>query len=126
MTDLERSVDRIASQTGFSRVVRVDRGGEVKLVKAHGLAHRGREIPNEVDTRFGIASGTKGFTALTVMSLIQEGRLSPTTTACSVLDRSVSGSRRTRSDPGRCRVTTGTSRCPRAPSRSEGRPRLPA
>ena len=48
---------------------------EVELVKAYGLAHRGWGIPNEVDTRFGIASGTKGFTALTVMSLIEEGRL---------------------------------------------------
>ena len=75
MKDLEGSIDRIASETGFSGVVRVDRGGEVELVKAYGLAHRGWEIPNEVDTRFGIASGTKGFTALTVMSLIEEGRL---------------------------------------------------
>ena len=85
MTDLEGSVDRIAAETVFSGVVRVDRGGEVELVKAYGLAHRGWEIPNEVDTRFGIASGTKGFTALTVMSLIEEGRLDLGTTARSLL-----------------------------------------
>jgi CubicO group peptidase (beta-lactamase class C family) len=85
MRDLEESIDTIAAETGFSGVVRVDRGGEVELVKAYGLAHRGWEIPNEVDTRFGIASGTKGFTALTVMSLIEEGRLDLGTTARSVL-----------------------------------------
>ena len=85
MKDLEGSIDRIASETGFSGVVRVDRGGQVELVKAYGLAHRGLEIPNEVDTRFGIASGTKGFTALTVMSLIEEGWLDLGTTARSVL-----------------------------------------
>jgi CubicO group peptidase (beta-lactamase class C family) len=85
MNDLEGSVDRIAAETAFSGVVRVDRGDEVEFVKAYGLAHRGWEIPNEVDTRFGIASGTKGLTALTVMSLVEEGRLSRTTTARSVL-----------------------------------------
>jgi len=82
---LDHSIDRVAAETGFSGVVRVDRGDEVEFVKAYGFAHRGWEIPNEVDTRFGIASGTKGLTALTVMSLVEEGRLSRTTTARSVL-----------------------------------------
>jgi CubicO group peptidase (beta-lactamase class C family) len=72
MNDLERSVERIALETTFSGVVRVDRGGEVEFVEAYGLAHRGWDIPNTIDTRFGIASGTKGLTALTVMSLIEE------------------------------------------------------
>ena len=82
---MQDSVDRIAAETAFSGVVRVDRGDEVEFVKAYGFAHRGWEIPNEVDTRFGIASGTKGLTALTLMSLVEEGRLSRTTTARSVL-----------------------------------------
>jgi len=82
---LQDSIDRIAAETAFSGVVRVDRGGEIELVKAYGLEHRGSGIPNEVDTRFGIASGTKGLTALTVMSLIEEGRLTLRTTARSVL-----------------------------------------
>jgi CubicO group peptidase (beta-lactamase class C family) len=43
------------------------------------------EIPNEVDTQFGIASGAKGFTALAVVSLIEEGVLELSTTARSVL-----------------------------------------
>jgi CubicO group peptidase (beta-lactamase class C family) len=42
-------------------------------------------LEETVDTQFAIASGTKGLTALTVMSLIQEGRLKPATTARSVL-----------------------------------------
>jgi CubicO group peptidase (beta-lactamase class C family) len=83
--DLESSVDRVAEATGFSGVVRVDRGGRVEFAKAYGLAHRGHGIPNAVDTRFGLASGTKGLTALTVMSLIDEGRLALGTTARSVL-----------------------------------------
>ena len=85
MDDLESSVDRVAAATGFSGVVRVDRGGRVELAKAYGSAHRGYGIPNAVDTRFGLASGTKALTALSIMSLIEEGRLDLDTTARSVL-----------------------------------------
>ena len=83
--ELRQAVDRIAAETGFSGVVRVDRGDDVLLAEAFGLAHRAFEIPNTVDTRFGTASGTKGFTALTVMSLVQDGTLDLATTARSLL-----------------------------------------
>lgn len=77
--------DQIASATGFSGVIRVDRGGEVQLSKAYGLAHRGFQVANTVDTQFAIASGGKAFTALAVVSLIVDGALSLVTTARSVL-----------------------------------------
>jgi CubicO group peptidase (beta-lactamase class C family) len=82
---LEQGVDSIAAATGFSGVVRVDRGNGVELAKAYGLAHRGWEISNTVDTRFAIASGTKGLTAVAVASLIEDGSLDLSTTARSVL-----------------------------------------
>jgi CubicO group peptidase (beta-lactamase class C family) len=52
---------------------------------AQGYAHRAYRIPNMVDTRFGIASGSKGMTALTVVSLIEQGALALDTPARSVL-----------------------------------------
>jgi CubicO group peptidase (beta-lactamase class C family) len=55
------------------------------FAKAYGLAHRAWGIPNTLDTRFAIASGTKGLTALTVVSLIEDGTLTMSTTARSVL-----------------------------------------
>jgi CubicO group peptidase (beta-lactamase class C family) len=85
MRGLEGSVDRLAAKTGFSGVVRVDRGDDVQLLKAYGLAHRGFHVPNKVDTQFAVASATKGLTALTVVTLIEEGQLGLTTTARSVL-----------------------------------------
>jgi CubicO group peptidase (beta-lactamase class C family) len=87
MLDLEHTLDSIADAEGFSGVVRVDRGDAVELAKAYGLAHRGYEIPNTVDTQFALASGTKGLTALAVMSLIEDGSLALATTARSVLGR---------------------------------------
>ena len=85
----ELELDVIASETGFSGVVRVDRGDRVEIVKAYGLAHRSYDIPNEVDTRFALASGTKGLTALTVVSLVEDGTLQLTTTARSVLGKDI-------------------------------------
>ena len=85
MSGLENELDAIASETRFSGVVRVDRADGIEVAKSYGLAHRGYEISNEVDTRFGIASGTKGLTALTVVSLIEDGHLELSTTARSVL-----------------------------------------
>ena len=85
MGQLEEAVDLLAAETGFSGVVRVDRGDQVRLAKAYGLAHRGHQIANTTDTRFAIASGGKGLTALTVVSLIEQGQLDLATTARSVL-----------------------------------------
>ena len=85
MSDLADSVDRIALDTGFSGAVRVDRDDVIELAKAYGLAHRGCDVANAVGTQFAMASGGKGLTALTVVSLIEEGRLSLGTRARSVL-----------------------------------------
>jgi CubicO group peptidase (beta-lactamase class C family) len=88
MTDshsLSEAIDAVAGEHGFSGVVSVDRGGEVEFARAYGLAHRAHRIPNTVDTRFGIASGAKGLTALAVMSLVEQGVLALSSTARSVL-----------------------------------------
>jgi len=85
MSSLETELDDIAAETAFAGVVRVDHGDTIELAKAYGLAHRGYGIPNEVDTRFAIASGTKGLTALAVVTLIEDGSLELSTTARSVL-----------------------------------------
>ena len=85
MQPLENALDTLADRTRFSGVVRVDRSGSIELAKAYGLADRGHQIPNTIDTQFGLASGTKGLTALAVVSLIQDGSLDLTTTARSLL-----------------------------------------
>jgi CubicO group peptidase (beta-lactamase class C family) len=85
VTELTTTVDTLAAQTRFSGVVRVDRGDDVEFVNAYGWANRATRTPNSLDTQFAIASGMKGFTALTVMSLVEEGRLELTTTAREVL-----------------------------------------
>jgi len=78
-------VDAIAAHEALSGAIRIDREGHPSVQRAYGLAHRGLGVANTVDTRFAIASGTKGFTALTVMSLVEAGLLARDTTARSVL-----------------------------------------
>ncbi|HEY5890840.1 MAG TPA: serine hydrolase domain-containing protein [Acidimicrobiia bacterium] len=85
MSDAIESVRSVASKTGFSGVIRIDRADASPFVEAFGFAHRGFEVPNTVDTQFAVASAGKGFTALVVVSLIDEGVLSLSTTARSVL-----------------------------------------
>jgi CubicO group peptidase (beta-lactamase class C family) len=85
MQPLEDALDAVAGSTSFSGVVRTDDAGGIQLAKAYGLADRRHGIPNTMDSQFGIASGTKGLTALAVVSLIEDGSLELGTTARSVL-----------------------------------------
>ena len=83
--DLAADVDRIAAESDFAGVVRVDRAGTTELSAAYGLADRRHGIAMTPDSQVGIASGSKGMTALAVMSLVEDGTLSLGTTARSLL-----------------------------------------
>ena len=87
MTDetLAAAVDEVARATAFSGVVRVDAAGDVALEAAYGLADRRWEVPVEPGTQFGLASGAKGLTALTVLALVERGVLALDTHARSLL-----------------------------------------
>ena len=82
---LDPLIEGIASDVGLSGVIRIDVDGSLTVHRAYGLAHRGLGDPNTVDTQFATASGTKGLTALTVMSLVERGELGVHTTARSLL-----------------------------------------
>ena len=83
--DLRDEVDEVAREIRFSGAIRVDRGTATELAVAYGDADRAHGIANTVDTQFGVASGVKGMTAVTVMSLVADGTLSLATTARSLL-----------------------------------------
>lgn len=85
MEQLEDELDLIVNEEHFSGAVRVDRAERVAFVKAYGLADRAFAVANTPDTQFAIASGTKGLTALVIISLIEEGRLTSETPVRSVL-----------------------------------------
>src|SRR5882724_1085759 len=60
----------------FNGAVLVARDGQIIYEHAFGLANREWDIPNDVQTKFEIGSMTKQFTALLILQLVNEGRIS--------------------------------------------------
>lgn len=60
---------------GFSGVIWVQQGDKRLFAQSYGDAQRAEGIPNRLDTRFGIASGAKTFTAVALGRLVDAGKL---------------------------------------------------
>lgn len=78
-------LDALARSTGFSGVVTVERDGRPVATVVRGHADRANRRPITTATRFGVASVTKGLTALAVASLVEDGLVTVTTTLRSVI-----------------------------------------
>ncbi|MCA9750549.1 MAG: beta-lactamase family protein [Gemmatimonadetes bacterium] len=76
---LDRVIEAAIREPGFSGVISIRRGPDVLHESAHGHANRTYRAPNAIDTRFGIASGTKFLTALAIGRLLDRGDLSIST-----------------------------------------------
>ena len=63
-------------KSNFSGVISIKKHGKIIYENARGYAERSNKICNNVETKFGIASGTKLFTALAIGKLIEEGKIS--------------------------------------------------
>lgn len=85
MSEVSRRVDEAAARTGFAGVVRLDRAGFVALDAAYGLADRRHGIAMTTDNQLGMASGSKTFTALVVLRLVEDGLIGLSTTARQIL-----------------------------------------
>ena len=68
-------LDAAAVANSFTGAFTLDRGDERVFERAYGFAHRALGVPNTAATRFAIASGSKGFTALAVMRLVEDGAI---------------------------------------------------
>lgn len=84
VTDWAQEIDAVRA-SDFGGVVSIGTCERVAWERAYGWADRAHEVPVQPSTRFAIASGTKAFTALVILSLMVEETLSLTTTARSVL-----------------------------------------
>ena len=85
MQPLQDALAQAVDRTGFSGVIRLDRSGKNEFSAAYGPADRAHGIDNTVETVFATASGTKGLTALALMSLVEQGELELGTTARELL-----------------------------------------
>lgn len=72
---IKKICDDFSKEHNFSGTCLVKRGNDVIFSQAYGLAHRGFNIPNNLNTMFDTASITKVFTATAILILIERGLL---------------------------------------------------
>jgi len=75
LTPLERQLATAERDKDLSGAVLVAHGDQVLLRRAYGWADRALDVRNRPDTRFNLASMNKMFTALAILRLVQDGRL---------------------------------------------------
>lgn len=80
MEELVQKIEQVASETEFSGVISIFKDSSTLYTRAFGYRDIKNHLPNTTSTAFGIASGTKFFTALGIGVLIDRGLLSLDTT----------------------------------------------
>ncbi len=84
--DYQKIIDEaIAKQDDFNGIVSINDLSGNKYTRSLGIAERSFNVEVNDQTRFGIASGTKGFTAIKILQLIEDGKLSLTTSLNAIL-----------------------------------------
>lgn len=76
MKDLIKIIEKELEGKTFTGVVSIFEENEAIYNQAFGFRNIKEELPNDIDTIFGIASGTKIFTALGIGKLIERNELS--------------------------------------------------
>lgn len=84
--DIKKELERVMVENDFSGVVSIKKSGEYLYEGVRGFRDRSNELPISLETKFGIASGTKFFTALGIGVLIERGVLSLSDRIFDILD----------------------------------------
>lgn len=72
---LETAINRSCEEKSFSGVVHVCERGLPIFSRAYGFADKSNARPNNIDTKFAVASGSKTFTATAICHLVDHGSL---------------------------------------------------
>jgi D-alanyl-D-alanine carboxypeptidase len=73
--EIKRQVARRAAEGNFSGVVLIARDDKILLHVARGLAERSFNVPNNLNTKFNLASVGKMFTATAIAQLVKQGKI---------------------------------------------------
>jgi hypothetical protein len=81
--DIARTLDaylqRLVAADAFSGTVVLAKDGEPFFAKAYGLAHKGYQVPNRLDTKFNLGSMNKMFTSVAIAQLVERAKLATRT-----------------------------------------------
>lgn len=75
LASLRAELDKRAAADSFAGAVLVAKDGKPVFKAAYGLADREKKTPNQIDTQFRIGSMNKMFTAVSVLQLVQAGKI---------------------------------------------------
>lgn len=73
---IEKFMKKLADVDAFSGVLLIAKDGRPVFKHAYGMASKAYNVPMRTDTKLNIASATKMFTAVAIMQLIEQGKLS--------------------------------------------------
>jgi D-alanyl-D-alanine carboxypeptidase len=76
LEEIKRQIAKRAADGNFSGVVLIARDDKILLHVAHGLAERSFNAPNNLNTKFNLASVGKMFTATAIAQLVRQGKVS--------------------------------------------------
>lgn len=72
---LEMAISQLPDEHPFSGVVYIREKGAPVFSRAYGFADKANARPNNLDTKFAVASGSKTFTAAAICRLVDSGKL---------------------------------------------------
>lgn len=76
ISKIEEVINKAVELDLFSGCVLIAKGDSILFSGAYGEANKDFHIKNTIETKFNIASGTKPFTSMSIMLLVQKGILS--------------------------------------------------
>lgn len=76
MRDIANYLEELDAKDQFSGAVLVARDGDPILERAFGIANRNYDVPNQLDTKFNLGSMNKMFTAVAILQLVEQGKIS--------------------------------------------------
>jgi CubicO group peptidase (beta-lactamase class C family) len=85
ITAIKAFMNKLAAADAFSGTLLVAKDDKPIFKAMYGLANKGYNVPNRLDTKLNIASITKMFTAIAITQLVEQGKLSYTDTVGKIL-----------------------------------------
>jgi CubicO group peptidase (beta-lactamase class C family) len=78
--EIETYLDQLVAADRFSGTILLAKDGVPFFKKAYGLASKGYNVPNRLDTKFNLGSMNKMFTSVAIAQLAEQGKLAYTDT----------------------------------------------
>jgi CubicO group peptidase (beta-lactamase class C family) len=69
-------LDRMAAEGKFSGTVLIAKDDKIIFQRAYGQANHAFKVPNNLDTKFNLGSMGKMFTAVSILQLVEQGKIS--------------------------------------------------